>query len=128
MNGCEYTCPCCNRKCDQDNDDNHKHQCQNGHQIRGINGILTKTSPSLYTCEEILDEWTLHTLETKLYKTWKETKQIHSNWLFKSQNEENKLNNKLKWTNIWNKGYGKLICSYQEKQLKKKSSIQIQLL
>ncbi|CAD8169556.1 unnamed protein product [Paramecium octaurelia] len=118
MNGCEYACPFCNRKCDQDNDDNHKHQCQNGHQLLSINGFLYQKRLFLYACEEIPDQWQIHTQEAKLNRTWKEAKKIHSTWLFKSQNGENRLKNKRKWANIWNKGLGKLICSYLEKKLK----------
>ncbi|CAD8169470.1 unnamed protein product [Paramecium octaurelia] len=118
MNGCEYICPCCKRKCDQDNDNKHTHQCQNGHQIRGINGILIEKSPSLYTCEEILDECILRTLETNLKKTWKEVKMTHSTWNFKNQDDATRSKNKEKWKNVWNLGLGKLVCSYLEKQLK----------
>ncbi|CAK62872.1 unnamed protein product (macronuclear) [Paramecium tetraurelia] len=120
MNGCEYTCPCCNRKCDEDNDDviNHIHKCQNGHQIRGINGILiSHNSPSLYTCEEILDECILRTLETNVQKTWKEVKKAHSNWNFKNINEAKNNENRVKWKNVWNIGLGKLICQHLKKSL-----------
>ncbi|CAD8186909.1 unnamed protein product [Paramecium octaurelia] len=119
MNGCEYTCPCCKRKCDQDydKDDKHTHQCQNGHQIRAINGILiSKTNPSLFTCEEILDDCKLKTLETNQQNTWREVKKRHSNWNFKNQDETKNHQNNSKWRNIWNIGLGKLICSHLEQQ------------
>ena len=49
----------------------------------GINGILiSKNSPSLFTCEEILDECIIKTLETNLQKTWKEVKKTHQTWNF----------------------------------------------
>ncbi|CAD8187203.1 unnamed protein product [Paramecium octaurelia] len=120
MNGCEYTCPCCKRKCDEDNDNdsNHIHKCQNGHQIRGINGILiSHNSPSLFTCEEILDQCILITLETNLQKTWKEVKKAHSNWNFKNIYDAKNNENKEKWEKVWNIGLGRLICLHLEKQL-----------
>lgn len=52
--GCLESCPICRRKCDEDPlDSTHKHQCKNGHQLRGMNGVTIGPHPSLFTCEEI---------------------------------------------------------------------------
>ncbi|CAD8204774.1 unnamed protein product [Paramecium pentaurelia] len=74
-------------------------------------------SPSLFTCQEILDGCMIITLETNLKRTWKDVKKAHLNWNFQNLFQESNNQNINKWKNVWNRGLGKLICQHLEKQL-----------
>ncbi|CAD8096639.1 unnamed protein product [Paramecium primaurelia] len=120
LNGCEHTCPMCNRKCDylyyQEKD--HKHKCNNGHQLRGMNRILIRSSPSLFTCEEINDEAEIQIKENRKFKTWREIKQIYNSWSFKDiLSIQQVQENKQKMIDIWNGGVGQYICQQLSKEL-----------
>ncbi|CAD8146616.1 unnamed protein product [Paramecium octaurelia] len=120
MNGCNQSCPICNRKCDSElYNEVHQHKCTNGHQLRGMNKILIGNSPSLFTCEEIVDDAEIQIMETCKIKTWKEIKTYYKNWRFKDiLKPEEQQQNKLKMINIWNGGIGQQICQELSKQLK----------
>ncbi|CAD8079750.1 unnamed protein product [Paramecium primaurelia] len=123
MNGCDQSCPTCNRKCDSEDflDKNHKHKCKNGHQLRGMNKILIRNSPSLFTCEEIVDETEILIKETSKIKTWKEIKAYYKNWSFKDILLTEQLQqNKQKMIEIWNGGIGQKICDELSKELKQR--------
>ncbi|CAD8175679.1 unnamed protein product [Paramecium pentaurelia] len=120
LNGCEHSCPMCNRKCDylyyQEKD--HKHKCTNGHQLRGMNRILIRSSPSLFTCEEINDEAEIQIKENLKFKTWREIKQIYNSWSFKDiLSIQQVQENKQKMIDIWNGGVGQQICQQLSKEL-----------
>ncbi|CAD8170652.1 unnamed protein product [Paramecium pentaurelia] len=109
--GCLEFCPICKRKCDQEIDDNnHKHQCKNGHQLRGMSGVLIGCHPSLYTCEEIQDDFQIKELETQNIKKWKEIKQIYNTWLFSCLTKDELKQLKEKFMKIWNNNIGQMIC------------------
>ncbi|CAD8098190.1 unnamed protein product [Paramecium sonneborni] len=121
MRGCNQTCPMCNRKCDSDNfkSKDHQHKCQNGHQLRGMNRIIINSYPSLFTCEEIIDEAELKIVETNRLKPWREIKQYFQNWSFKDLLSQQKIEeNKQKMMNIWNGGIGELICKQLSKEMR----------
>ncbi|CAD8119813.1 unnamed protein product [Paramecium sonneborni] len=118
MIGCRQSCPLCKRKCDKPidyNNYNHKHQCQNGHQLRGMNFVLIDNKPSLFTCEEITDDMLITTQQTNKVRFWKEIKQIYNDWNFKTLILQNDVNHqkqvKDKMMNVWNGGIGQLICN-----------------
>ncbi|CAD8070845.1 unnamed protein product [Paramecium primaurelia] len=109
--GCLEFCPICKRKCDQEIDDNnHQHQCRNGHQLRGMSGVLIGCHPSLYTCEEIQDDFFISELETQNIKKWKEIKQIYNTWLFSCLTKDELNLQKEKFMKIWNNNIGQMIC------------------
>ncbi|CAD8166787.1 unnamed protein product [Paramecium pentaurelia] len=109
--GCEESCPFCKRKCDLQFDSNHKHQCRNGHQLRGMSGVLVGCNPSLFTCEEIQDYCTVQIMETKSIKYWGDIKDIYNDWLFSYIDvTEKRVFLKQKFTNIWNLNVGQVIC------------------
>ncbi|CAD8105644.1 unnamed protein product [Paramecium sonneborni] len=120
MNGCDQLCPMCNRKCDNEDyqDINHIHKCQNGHQLRGMNKVLIGSSPSTYTCEEILDEAEIQIKETRKFETWNKIKQYYRDWSFKDIFQSQTLEqNLLKMRQIWNGGVGQYICKQLQEDL-----------
>ncbi|CAD8074924.1 unnamed protein product [Paramecium primaurelia] len=109
--GCQESCPICKRKCDLELDSNHRHQCRNGHQLRGMNGLLVGCNPSLFTCEEIQDYCKVQFMETKSIKYWGDIKDIYNDWLFSCIDvTEKRVFLKKKFTNIWNLNVGQVIC------------------
>ncbi|CAK76938.1 unnamed protein product (macronuclear) [Paramecium tetraurelia] len=109
--GCLQFCPLCKRKCDQEIDDSsHKHQCQNGHQLRGMTGVLIGSHPSLYTCEEIQDDYQISLLETSIIKKWKDIKQLYNGWIFSCLSKDELNIQKEKFMKIWNDNIGRMIC------------------
>ncbi|CAK58664.1 unnamed protein product (macronuclear) [Paramecium tetraurelia] len=112
MIGCTHCCPMCNRKCDSE-PEFLPHSCQNGHYLRGMNGILLGNKPQLQSCEEIKDDQIIDILETKKQMKWKEIKKIYQKWNFASVSVNTKIlkENKLKLIKIWNDGIGNLICT-----------------
>ncbi|CAD8102332.1 unnamed protein product [Paramecium sonneborni] len=118
--GCLEYCPICKRKCDEPVEDNkHQHQCKNGHQLRGMSGVLIGCQPSLYTCEEIQDDFQIIELETQQTKKWKQIKQIYNDWQFSCLSKESLQNFKQKFMNIWNDKIGKMICKKLTEQIGK---------
>ncbi|CAD8068942.1 unnamed protein product [Paramecium primaurelia] len=118
--GCLQCCPLCKRKCDQEiNDSNHKHQCQNGHQLRGMSGVLIGCHPSLYTCEEIEDDFQISLLETSNVKSWKDIKQIYNGWIFNFLNQDELKSQKEKFMKIWNDNIGRMICQKLTQEIQK---------
>ncbi|CAD8131511.1 unnamed protein product [Paramecium pentaurelia] len=118
--GCLQCCPLCKRKCDQEIDDsNHKHQCQNGHQLRGMSGVLIGCHPSLYTCEEIEDDFQISLLETSTVKSWKDIKQIYNGWIFNFLNKDELKSQKEKFMKIWNDNIGRMICQKLTQEIQK---------
>ncbi|CAD8108663.1 unnamed protein product [Paramecium sonneborni] len=116
--GCLEVCPMCKRKCDSDiEDNNHIHQCKNGHQLRGMAGVLIGFHPSLYTCEEIQDDYQIQELENNSTKTWSQIKQIYHTWQFKCLQKEQQQLLKEKYMKIWNNDIGKMICIQLSKKL-----------
>ncbi|CAD8174714.1 unnamed protein product [Paramecium octaurelia] len=118
--GCLEFCPICKRKCDEEIDDsNHKHQCKNGHQLRGMCGVLIGCYPSLYTCEEIQDDFQIKELETQNIKQWKEIKQTYNNWIFSCFLKDEQKQLKEKFMKIWNQNIGQMICKRLTEELKR---------
>ncbi|CAD8090887.1 unnamed protein product [Paramecium sonneborni] len=110
MTGCLHSCPMCKRKCDQSNSSGHKHKCSNGHQLRGMNGILIENTPSLFTCDEMNDESLITTLETQVTKQWKEIRRTYDDWIFIGIGETELEENKIKMMKVWNEGTGQMVC------------------
>ena len=50
--GCHHNCPTCGRKCDQGDEGGHVHKCGNGHQIRGMKGVMVEGIGKNYACHE----------------------------------------------------------------------------
>ncbi|CAD8095902.1 unnamed protein product [Paramecium primaurelia] len=119
MIGCRHTCPMCKRKCDQSYSNDHKHKCSNGHQLRGMNGVLIENTPSLFTCDEMDDECLIETLETKVRKKWKDIRKIYDDWIFKGLDETDQQTIKEKMMKVWNQGTGQMICQQLKTLLKK---------
>ncbi|CAD8174795.1 unnamed protein product [Paramecium octaurelia] len=118
--GCLEFCPICKRKCDEEIDDsNHKHQCKNGHYLRGMSGVVIGCHPSLYTCEEIQDDFQIKELETQNIKLWKEIKQIYNTWLFSCLTKDELKQLKEKFMKIWNQNIGQMICKRLTEELNK---------
>ncbi|CAF3091340.1 unnamed protein product [Rotaria sp. Silwood2] len=92
LRGCQAQCPCCKRLCDVDHRLNNaipagqgenRHQCQSGHQIRGMSGIryeLTNEASTL-RCEMIKDNDAIVTSRGRRQK-WIDFKNIHDDWNF----------------------------------------------
>ncbi|CAD8188884.1 unnamed protein product [Paramecium octaurelia] len=120
MNGCDQSCPTCNRKCDSEfYYADHKHKCTNGHQLRGLKKILIRNSPSLFTCEEIVDDAEIQIVETCKIKTWREIKAYYKNWSFMDILKTEELQqNKQKMIEIWNGGIGQQMCQKLSQDLK----------
>lgn len=47
-----------------------------------MNGIFLNNYPSLYTCDEIDDNFEIYNQETKQYKLWKDMKKLYPDWIF----------------------------------------------
>ncbi|CAD8144159.1 unnamed protein product [Paramecium octaurelia] len=116
MIGCTHCCPMCNRKCDSE-PEFIPHSCQNGHYLRGMQGILLGNKPSLQSCEEIKEDQIIDILETQMQMKWKEMKKIYQKWNFTSLNTKEIKEKKLKWIKIWNDGIGNLICKQLSQNL-----------
>ncbi|CAK82859.1 unnamed protein product (macronuclear) [Paramecium tetraurelia] len=119
MIGCRHTCPMCKRKCDQSYSNDHKHKCSNGHQLRGMNGVLIDDTPSLFTCDEIDDECLIITLGTEETKKWKDIRKIYDDWIFKGLDEIEQQTIKEKMMKVWNQGTGKMVCEQLKIKLKR---------
>ncbi|CAD8214264.1 unnamed protein product [Paramecium octaurelia] len=117
MIGCRHTCPMCKRKCDQSYSNDHKHKCSNGHQLRGMNGVLIEDTPSLFTCDEMNDECLIITLETQETKKWKDIRKTYDDWIFKGLDEIEQQKIKEKMMKVWNQGTGQMVCEYFKKML-----------
>ncbi|CAF1241505.1 unnamed protein product [Didymodactylos carnosus] len=80
--GCTSKCPCCQRPCDIDHtliksnagDEDNRHCCQTGHQLRAMAGIKFEVSneASLFQCEQMTDDRPIVVRDTK--KKWLEFK------------------------------------------------------
>ncbi|CAD8160471.1 unnamed protein product [Paramecium pentaurelia] len=120
MIGCLHTCPMCKRKCDQENSTTHQHKCSNGHQLRGMNGVLIEDTPSLFTCDEMDDECIIVTQETKVTKKWKDIRKEYQEWRFQEISASDQQNVKEKMMKVWNQGTGQMVCEQLKKVLKRK--------
>ncbi|CAD8107836.1 unnamed protein product [Paramecium sonneborni] len=121
MIGCIESCPFCNRKCDEPNDNNHRHKCKNGHQLGGMNYVLLKDKPSLLICEEIKDDQILKTQDSTIFRTWKDMKKMYKEWdfdLLTNLEDKDKIKNKM--MNVWNGGIGLLVCNFLTQKYGKK--------
>ncbi|CAD8114399.1 unnamed protein product [Paramecium sonneborni] len=122
MNGCSESCPLCKSKCDLEFKHISVHQCQNGHQLRGMNGVLINDSiPSLFSCEEIQDGFQIKIDERQKIDTWKQVKEMNIEWKFRSSNTEIIQQNKEQMMTIWNSGIGQIICNQFSQKFNKKN-------
>ncbi|CAF1371081.1 unnamed protein product [Adineta steineri] len=110
--------PCCQRPCDADHslvksnsgDEDNKHHCTTGHQLRAFTGIKFETTneASLYQCNEINNNDYVIVKGTR--KKWIAMKQDYPQWDFNVTNSSNELSSlKSKFLYIWGK-VGKQFC------------------
>ncbi|CAF1130118.1 unnamed protein product [Didymodactylos carnosus] len=110
--GCTSKCPCCERPCDVDHsaiksnpgDENNRHACQTGHQLRAMAGIKFEISneASLFQCEQMKEDKPIIVRGTK--KKWSEFKKDHTDWDFGNSitpDELFKLHGKF--LNVWSR-------------------------
>ncbi len=119
IRGCQVQCPCCKRLCDVDHRLNgatpvgkgeNRHQCQSGHQIRGMGGVRYEVTNEASTiwCEIIKDEDPIITSTGRRQK-WVDFKISHADWDFGDPRiRETK---KTPYTYIWNK-IGQELCQH----------------
>ncbi|CAF1334265.1 unnamed protein product, partial [Rotaria sp. Silwood1] len=92
MRGCQAQCPCCKRICDVDHhlnitspigQEENRHRCQFGHQIRGMGGIRYEITDEASTswCEIIKDNDPI-TTSKNIRQTWKNFKSANADWDF----------------------------------------------
>ncbi|CAF0853008.1 unnamed protein product [Adineta steineri] len=116
--GCVVKCPCCQRPCDADHslvksnsgDEDNKHHCTTGHQLRAFAGIKFETTneASLYQCNEINNNDYIIVKGTR--KKWSAMKRDYPQWDFDVTNSPNELSSlKSKFLYIWGK-VGKKFC------------------
>ncbi|CAF4006430.1 unnamed protein product [Rotaria sp. Silwood2] len=117
VRGCKEQCPCCKRLCDIDHRlDNatpmgqgeNRHQCQSGHQIRGMGGVRYEVTNEASTvwCEIIKDEDPIVTIRGQR-QTWINFKNAHTDWDF--GDPRIRENQKTPYTYIWEK-IGEQLC------------------
>ncbi|CAF0919988.1 unnamed protein product [Didymodactylos carnosus] len=111
--GCTAKCPCCLRPCDADHsseklstsgDDDNKHSCSTGHQLRAFSGIKIEVlnEASLYQCTEINNHD--HIVVKGVRKTWNEMKLDYKQWDFDVTNTLEELTSlKSKFLFVWQK-------------------------
>ncbi|CAD8122853.1 unnamed protein product [Paramecium sonneborni] len=115
--GCIQSCPFCKRKCDEeDYKQEHKHRCNNGHQLRGFNFFNNRQRPLTYMCDEIKDEHKITIQDDQQEMQWKELKQKYPEWRFLTLEQEKIILNKKKMMKLWNNGMGQRICQQLSNQ------------
>ncbi|CAD8071329.1 unnamed protein product [Paramecium sonneborni] len=121
MTGCLVKCPFCNRKCDRDiRELNHKHECSQGHFLRGFQQVLVGNSPSIQTCNEIKNDFKVQRVGQVFQ--WEQIQQEHQNWSFNSQKQES-LQLKNLQLKAWNEGVGNIVSQTISKRMNKKINI-----
>ncbi|CAF3598300.1 unnamed protein product [Rotaria sordida] len=120
MRGCQARCPCCKRICDVDHhlnitspigQEENRHCCKFGHQIRGMGGIRYEITDEASTswCEIIKDNDPI-TTGNNIRQTWKNFKSANADWDF---GDGLRVREKLEtsYAYIWEK-IGKQLCDH----------------
>ncbi|CAF3963734.1 unnamed protein product [Rotaria sordida] len=118
VRGCTSKCPCCQRPCDVDHtliksnagDEDNRHCCQTGHQLRAMAGIKFEISneASLFQCEQMTDDRPIIVRGTK--KKWSEFKNDYPDWDFGNSITPDELFKlRGKFLNVWSR-IGELLC------------------
>ncbi|CAF1201967.1 unnamed protein product [Rotaria sordida] len=120
MRGCQARCPCCKRICDVDHhlnitspigQEENRHCCKFGHQIRGMGGIRYEITDEASTswCEIIKDNDPI-TIDNNIRQTWKNFKSANADWDF---GDGLRVREKLEtsYAYIWEK-IGKQLCDH----------------
>ncbi|CAF3979690.1 unnamed protein product [Rotaria magnacalcarata] len=118
VRGCTSKCPCCQRPCDVDHtliksnagDEDNRHCCQTGHQLRAMAGIKFEVSneASLFQCEQMTDDRPIVVRGTK--KKWSEFKNDYPDWDFGNSITPDELFKlRGKFLNVWSR-IGELLC------------------
>ena len=116
---CTEMCPCCRRICDIDHrlmmacpigQDENRHRCQYGHQIRAMGGIkVEKTNEASLECCEKMNENDRIIIRHGNQQTWKQFKEMHSTWDFNDLKSGENQNTRYAY--IWER-IGQKLCEH----------------
>ena len=119
LRGCQVKCPCCKRLCDVDHQLNsgipvgqeeNRHQCQSGHQIRGMGGVRYQVTneASIVWCENIGD-YDPVVDQHRRRQTWRDFKKSHADWDF--GDPKTRETKQTPYIHIWKK-IGRRLCEH----------------